>query len=141
VEPSPRHRARELALQGLYALECGQGVASDIIEDVISGNDLSEKSLRFARDLFTLVSENTEWADAQIVRLAENWDLRRIATIDRTILHMALVELDKTPDIPVKVVINEAIELAKTFSTSQSFSFINGILDRFVKDMEGGESG
>jgi len=140
VEQSPRHRARELALQGLYALESGQEEASEIIDHVIANDDLSEKTLSFARDLFTLVTANTQWADDQIVRLAENWDLRRIATIDRTILRMAIVELKKMPDIPVKVVINEAIELAKTFSTSQSFSFINGILDRFAKDMESAES-
>ena len=140
MDKSPRHRARELALQGLYALESGQEEASEIIEHVIESEELSEKSVQFARDLFNLVAANTAWADDQIARLAENWDLRRIATIDRTILRMALVELEKAPDVPVKVVINEAIELAKTFSTSQSFGFINGILDQFVKDMESAES-
>ena len=140
MQKSPRHQARELALQGLYALESGQEEAMEITEHVIASDDLSEKSLSFARDLFALVRAHTQWADDQIARLAENWDLRRIATIDRTILRMALVELSKTPDVPVKVVINEAIELAKTYSTSQSFSFINGILDRFAKDMESAES-
>lgn len=140
MEQSPRHKARELALQGLYALESGQETESEITEHIIASDDLSEKTLKFARDLFTLVTANTQWADEQIARLAENWDLRRIATIDRTILRMALVELSKMPDVPVKVVINEAIELAKTFSTRQSFSFINGILDSFAKSMESAES-
>jgi N utilization substance protein B len=82
------------------------------------------------------VWKQKDWADGIIAKLAENWDVERIAVIDRIILQMALVEMKSMPDIPIKVAINEAIELGKKFSTRQSSAFINGILDRYVKDAE-----
>ncbi len=133
-ETSPRHRARELALQALYALECGDDEAENIREHVIADEALSKKGHEYARFLFDCVIEGTEWADEIISSHAANWKLERIAVIDRNILRLALVELDKSPDVPVRVVINEAIELAKTFSTEQSFGFVNGILDNYVKE-------
>ncbi|RKX21323.1 MAG: transcription antitermination factor NusB [Candidatus Zixiibacteriota bacterium] len=133
---SPRRIARELALKGLYAFETGQVEVDEIIENIIVDDTLSEKNIKFAKSIFQLVNDNRVWADEQITALADNWDLERIAIIDLIILRIGLIELEKMPDIPVKVVLNEAIELAKTFSTSKSFSFINGILDKFVQIME-----
>ena len=80
-----------------------------------------------------MVRGNAEKADEYIAGLAENWHLERIAAIDRNILRMAITELEMIPDTPVKVVLNEAIELAKKFSTIESSKFVNGILDNFVK--------
>ena len=101
---------------------------------MIADDELSKKGHEYARFLFDAVIDRTEWADEIISSHASNWKLERIAVIDRNILRLALVELDKSPDVPVRVVINEAIELAKTFSTEQSYGFVNGILDQYVKE-------
>lgn len=133
---SPRHRARELVLQGLYALRYNEKNQDEILEDVLTGENLSGNNVEFARTLYTKVIENSQQADREIAVLAKNWELERIALIDRIILQMALVELMYIPDIPEKVVLNEAIELAKTFSTNDSSAFVNGILDNYLKNSE-----
>ena len=120
-------------LKGLYAQDAGNADADQIIETIITDESLSSETLQFARDLFSLIGENRHWADDVIASLAENWDVERLAKIDRSILRMALVELKERPEVPVRVVLNEAIELAKTYSTAESSAFINGILDAFVK--------
>ena len=131
---SPRHRARELVLQGLYALKYNEKNQDEILEDVLTDEKLSKKNIEFARTLYSKVIEHSHQADREIARLAENWELERIALIDRIILQMALVELMFIPDVPEKVVLNEAIELAKTFSTNDSSAFVNGILDNYLKN-------
>lgn len=128
-----RHRARELALKGLYALEIGEAGAEKIVESVIVDEDADESQLEFARSLFEIVRDERKWADETITNLATNWDIGRMAVIDLIIMRMAISQLKQMPDIPVKVVINEAIELAKEYSTAESSAFINGILDSFVK--------
>lgn len=133
---SPRHLARELVLKRLYAAEIGEIDPDQILVTIGDDGVLSERHLAFAREYFLAVWKQKDWADGIIAKIAENWDVDRIAVIDRIILQMALVELKSMPDIPIKVAINEAIELGKKFSTRQSSAFINGILDRYVKDAE-----
>ena len=82
------------------------------------------------------ITNNKDWADKIISGLAKNWDIKRIAELDLIILRMAMVELKLMPDIPEKVVLNEAIELAKKYSTEESPSFVNGILDNFLKNID-----
>ena len=135
-EESPRRLARELVLKRLYAAEVGEITPDDVLKDVVEEKSLGKKNLEFAREFFLLVQGKGEWADGIIGRLSENWDVERIAAIDRIIIRMALVELAMMPDVPVKVVINEAIELGKKYSTGGSSSFINGILDRFASETE-----
>jgi len=130
---SSRHLARELVLQGLYALESEGGGREAILADIIEDKRLSARHQNFARELFSLIVERRSWADEHIEALATNWRIERIARIDRIIMRMAMVELCEMVDVPVKVVLNEALELAKTFSTAQSSRFINGILDQFLK--------
>ena len=136
MKTSPRHRARELVLQGLYALKYNEKNQDEILDDILTGEDLSKKNIEFAKNLYLKVIENSQQADREIVKLAENWELERIALIDRIILQIAIVELMYMPDIPEKVVLNEAIELAKTYSTNESSAFVNGILDNFLKKSE-----
>ncbi|MBD3257636.1 transcription antitermination factor NusB [candidate division GN15 bacterium] len=136
---SPRHHARELVLQALYALESADGSdglsADTVLREILDNNgDLTDKARAFAELLFQKVIEGTASADEIIARLARNWELGRIAMIDRIVLRMAITEMRTMVDVPVKVVLNEAIELAKTFSTAQSAAFVNGILDSFVKE-------
>lgn len=129
-----RHRAREIVLQALYAMEMSGESKSDSLSDFSNDDKLSEETLRFALELYHLVRGNSEWAAREITKLSEHWRIERIATVDRLIIQMAIVELDKCPDVPVRVVLNEAIELAKSFSTGDSSSFVNGILDKFVRN-------
>jgi transcription antitermination protein NusB len=136
MAPSPRHRARELVLQGLYAQEIGEIPPEEVVDKVIVDDDLSKETLDYARLLYEKVRLNSTWADAAITRLATNWDLNRIAVVDRIILRLAMTEIKEEPDVPVKVVLNEAIELAKSFSTAESSSFINGVLDSFAKNSD-----
>jgi len=124
-------------LQALYACECGDVTEpAEDFSNVTGDEQLPRKVAEYAHHLVDLVRENREWADSQISRLARNWTLGRIAAVDRHILRMAMVELEHMPDVPVKVVLNEAIELAKMFSTGESSAFVNGILDNFVKQMK-----
>jgi len=132
---SSRSRARELVLQGLYAIEVGENSSEDVFADIIDEGDLDGRTREFAHALFEQVRGNRQWSDQAITELAHNWKLERIAVVDRIILSMAMTELKVMPEVPVKVVLNEAIELAKLFSTAESSAFINGILDAFVKNL------
>lgn len=139
LSDSPRRRARELVLHGLYASELQENDPQEVMLRVINEARLNGKNLTYARTLYSRTREHAEWADQQITRLAKNWRIERFAEMDLLILRMALVEIREMPDVPVKVVINEAIELAKKYSTAESASFINGILDSYVKQMEASE--
>lgn len=130
---SSRHRARENVLKALYAFEQGEQTADELVASIIGGGRLKENDLKFASDLFRKVVENIDSIDEHITSLATNWKLDRLAIVDKNILRIAMCEVEFMPDIPIKVAINEAIELAKKFSTNQSASFVNGILDRVMQ--------
>ncbi|UCE23980.1 MAG: transcription antitermination factor NusB [Candidatus Zixiibacteriota bacterium] len=136
MKESPRTLARELVLQSLYAFDHGRSEPEEAYGEISREHELDEKNLAFGRNLLQLVISNRRDADQHVARLAENWNLDRIAAIDLNILRMAITELDMVPDTPVKVVLNEAIELAKKFSTIESSKFVNGILDKYVKQRE-----
>jgi len=131
---SKRSQARDLVLQGLYAAEVGETEGPDVFEEIVEGAELGDSALEFARSLFDQVRQERAWADQIISGLAHNWKLERIAIIDQIVLRMAMTELKVMPDTPIKVVLNEAIELAKRYSTAESSRFVNGILDSFVKN-------
>jgi transcription antitermination protein NusB len=140
MNKSPRSRARELVLQGLYALEIGGGEPDEIATRVVVDEDLDLTSINFARHLFHEVLKGREWTDQTISSLALNWRLDRIAVIDQIVLRMAMTELRVMPDVPAKVVLNEAIELVKQYSTAESSAFVNGILDSFLKNETGSQT-
>ncbi len=129
-----RHDARQCALQVLYAIEVGRQEPKAVFDDLVhKGQD---RHLAFARRLVSLAHKNRQAMDDHIAARAEHWDLDRIALLDRLILRLALCELLYVEDVPPKVSINEAIDLAKAFSTDQSGRFVNGILDAFFNDHE-----
>ncbi|HXW00339.1 MAG TPA: transcription antitermination factor NusB [Anaerolineae bacterium] len=130
-----RHKARELVLKSLYAMDCGTADAGQAFKELAGKSSLTERHLKFAAELFDHCQNNSGWADENISKLAKNWRLDRINYIDRNILRMAMIELNFMPDAPVKVVMNEAIELAKKYSTFESSGFVNGILDSFSKSL------
>jgi N utilization substance protein B len=84
----------------------------------------------FAVDLFKGVCENREKIDSLIKQYAKNWELERMAVVDRNIIRLAAYEIMATPDIPISVIIDEAVEISKKYSTKDSSKFVNGILDK-----------
>ncbi len=137
---SARRRAREHVLKALYALELGEQSVEEIAESIIAKGGVDKKNLPFANDLYKQASDNVEKIDVYIEKLAVNWEIDRIAIVDKNILRMAITEVWFMPDIPIKVAINEAIELAKKYSTLESASFVNGILDKVMRDQERADS-
>jgi len=125
-----RTRARELALQALYQLDLRGEDFLEEIEGFIRDEESDPSSTDFARRLVAGVVEQRDTLDAIIREVAQNWDIARMAVIDRNVLRLASFEIVHCEDIPPKVSINEAIELGKRYSTQNSGGFINGILDR-----------
>lgn len=132
-----RTRARELALQMLYALELRGAEALEELDAFLqhhtrgAGDEHGQNDMvAYARRLVLGAWERRQDLNDWIEHIAENWRLERMAHVDRNVLRLAIYELLYETDVPFKVVINEAIELAKRFSTSQSGAFVNGILDR-----------
>ena len=131
-----RTRARELALQQLYAEDVrADGDQVDVDEFLRLQTDDDEIYL-FALGLVHGTNRHEREIDAEIKRCARNWHLSRLAAIDRNVLRMGVYELRFRPDIPPQVTLNESIELAKRFSTAKSGGFVNGVLDRIRQDAD-----
>jgi len=130
-----RRKARELALQRLYAHEISGNPLGRILDE-LSDNFKGDPDIEaFAKALLRRAIENKIELDQDIETLIKNWDFSRIALVDRLILRLANCELLYFGEIPPKVTINEAIELAKDFSTAKSGRFVNGILDSLLKKL------
>jgi N utilization substance protein B len=132
---SGRRRARELALQACYAHELSGNPPEQILGEVILNQDEPGAVLEFAGTLFRRTVAKISHFDMMIRRKAVNWEFNRIAIMDKLILRLALCEFLDFPDIPPKVTIDEAIEVAKKFSTEKSGRFVNGILDAVLIDL------
>ena len=129
-----RSRGREVALQVLYQVEQNPGISPDEILRFIERRLLKDRKLcEFTEALTAGVKEHQTALDAMISKVAENWRLDRMAAIDRNILRLGAYEMLHCPEVPAKVAINEALELAKRYSTAQSSRFVNGILDRVLQ--------
>lgn len=133
-----RRLIREKVLQVLYAYELnGEGLT--VLMNGILSDIPNEAEVTFAKQLINKVAANKNILDQEIQSRVENWEMDRIALIDRLLLRMGISEIYYFPDIPPKVSINEVIEIAKDYSTSNSGKFINGILDAILSEMK--ESG
>ena len=131
---SIRHKSREYALQMLFQWEMGKQDPSRI-EDGFWSNARAQKSTReFANQLFENAAARAAELDPIISTHAQNWRIERMSAIDRAILRLAICEL-RTMGTPPKVVLNEAVELAKKFSSAEAAPFINGILDAAMKSI------
>jgi N utilization substance protein B len=142
-----RRRAREFALQILYQLDVQEQLSDEQALGMFWRNfaataeaegamaaDLGEIQ-PFAEKLVRGVRENLTELDAQIQGASKNWRLERMARVDRNLLRLALYELKHLDDVPAKVAINEAIEIAKRYGTNESSAFVNGILDRCREEL------
>jgi len=125
-----RSKARQLALELVYQLDLGERPFDQEAQDYLAERSHQPEVLEFASGLAQGCWQHREEIDRTIANLAEHWELSRIATIDRNILRLGAYELIYRDDIPRKVSINEAVELAKRYSTGDSGAFVNGILDK-----------
>jgi N utilization substance protein B len=131
-----RRKARELVLKALYCWEISKGKSEEIYNDLLSKTELDPPSKLFSADLFKKTVQNQKEIDAIIRENVQHWDFSRIAVVDKNILRMGICELLYLDDIPVKVSIDEAIELAKKYSSEDSGSFVNGVLDAIAKKIK-----
>jgi N utilization substance protein B len=130
-----RRKAREYALRALFQREFS-GAAGELLSDDRPSDDQSEKreTEKFADSLVRGTVDNMAQIDAVIQEAAEHWEMERMAAVDRNILRFAVYEILYRSDIPSAVTINEALEIAKKYSSLESVAFINGLLDRIAKE-------
>lgn len=136
MNKNDKRNARIFALKMAYAYEMTKNndSLSDNINIESESNDFSEEILNYGKELVDIYIENVQEFDKQIVSKSSNWDISRIAFIDRIIIRLALSEMFYIDHVPEKVSIVEAVEIAKLYSTDDSSSFINGILDSIYNE-------
>jgi len=130
-----RRTARECALQMLYEHDVGKHAPETILETFWEMNEQPEKVQEFASALFRGTIQRLKEIDRLIQSHTKNWRLTRMAAVDRNVLRLAVFELISDVKTPDTVVINEALEIAKKFSTNESAQFVNGILDSIKNDL------
>ena len=123
-----RRKARALVLQALYEVDTAGHEVEGVVNRLLARGGLSEGNTDFVRGLVSSVIQNKERIDLNIKSLAPAWPLEQIPVVDRNILRLAIFEILLDNKVPVKVAINEAVELAKTFGSGSSPKFVNGVL-------------
>ena len=140
VDNSGRTRAREAALQMMYQMEIGRASAHEAIVTYWpvhdAGDSLDEPLREFANRLVRGTMERLPEIDGIITAHAQNWRLERMVVIDRIVLRLAVYELLAERETPARVVINEGIELARTYSGDEAVPFVNGVLDSVRKELQ-----
>ena len=129
----PRRLAREGILSALYALELTGETREKVLDDLFERNSYDGESKAFITELYGNIVDNKIWAEQLISDNLDNWKLERVAKLDQLIMRIAVNEIYFTDDVPPKVSISEAIEIAKLYSTEDSSSFVNGVLDAIYK--------
>ena len=136
LTPKQKRQARIITLQAIYAHEFNGSDLDDTCEFMLDeGNPPIENVIKYGKQLSNLIFQHAVKIDKLIKNRSKNWDIDRITLIDKLILRMALVEMIYMDEIPPKVSISEGVEIAKQFSTEDSSSFINGILDAVYNEM------
>lgn len=131
-----RRKAREAVLECLYTYEIrGDATIDEIFPYSSERNELDHDGSQFALALLKKTIDNLNELDSIIGKHIDNWDLQRLATVDKNILRLGLAELRYFSEIPRKVTIDEAIELAKIYGSADSGRFVNGVLDALSKDL------
>ena len=123
-----RRKARALALQALYEVDSAGHEVEEVVTHLLAGGRLSAENGAFVRELVSGVIQNKEKIDLNIQNFAPAWPIEQIPVVDRNILRLAIFEILLDNKVPVKVAINEAVELAKTFGGDNSSRFVNGVL-------------
>lgn len=132
---SRRHEGRLLAVQFLFQRDFNTGELERALADFFETRKVSPKTRQFTLDLIQGVEQHLGELDEKLAAYAENWDLKRMAGVDRNVMRVALFEMLHRPEIPPVVSINEAVEISKQFNGLESGRFVNGLLDRARKDI------
>ena len=135
-EKHPRHYGREAVFQALYSVHISQENTAKILDDIQGRYDFDDDTKQYVNNLFLKTIENKKFIVETISKYLENWEWSRVALLDQLILKMATAELFYIDDVPPKVTIAEAIEIAHQYSTSDSSAFVNGILDTIYKEQK-----
>lgn len=131
-----RRQVREKVLQALYAYELSHEPIDFIFENIVVSLKKEEGAFELAKELILKVIETSDELDALINGRVANWEFNRLAILDKIILRICICELLYFDDIPPKVSINEAIEIARRYSTEKSDKFVNGVLDSVLDDLK-----
>ena len=134
VNLHPRRAARQCVLEALFAYQFSKNERKGIINQLVNKNPELKDHYNFIESLFDIVFTKMDWTEQLIKAHLENWELDRVANIDKILLKMGICEIYYISDIPPKVTITEMVEIAKIYSTDESPIFINGILDAVFKD-------
>ncbi|EKN3971540.1 transcription antitermination factor NusB [Yersinia enterocolitica] len=129
MKPAARRRARECAVQALYSWQLSKNDIADVELQFLSEQDVKDVDIAYFRELLSGVAVNAASLDALMAPVLSR-QLEELGPVERAVLRIALFELSKRDDVPYKVAINEAIELAKTFGAADSHKFVNGVLDK-----------
>ena len=132
MKPSPRRKARELAVQAVYSWQLSQNSISDVETNFITDNAKRRFDIEYFQLLLKGVASNLSELDLAISPHVDR-PLEDVDHVEKSILRVAIFELSECKEVPYKVVINEAIELAKSFGADDSHKFVNGVLDKAVK--------
>lgn len=132
MKPSPRRKARELAFQAVFSWQISQNSVNDVEVNFLTDNSKRRFDIEYFQQLFRGVTSNVEELDLAISPHVDR-PLDDIDHVEKAILRVAVFELSDCQDVPYRVVINEAIELAKSFAADDSHKFVNGVLDKAVK--------
>jgi len=132
VKPSPRRKARELAVQAVYSWQLSENAVSEIESNFLVDNSSRRFDISFFQQLFRGVTASVSDLDETITPHVDR-PLEDVDHVEKAVLRVAIFELKECLDVPYKVVINEAIELAKSFAADDSHKFVNGVLDKAVK--------
>ncbi len=137
-----RRKSRELALQTLYAFEMGADEHTLRLLDTIAGNQFaSQETKQYARRIIEHTERSWERIDELLARHAKNWNLKRMAAIERNVLRLAVTELVFIKEVPYKVIIDEAVEIAKMYGSPESGKFVNGVIDAIYKELSAKSQG
>jgi N utilization substance protein B len=135
---SSRKHLREIILKGLFQMDLGIQPLESMLEYFLPEFELDEPERDFVSGFLSGIASERAALDALILQHMPNWDMERMASVDRNVLRMGAFELLRRPETPIKVAINEAIELSKLYGTEESGRFVNGILDQIAKNLPSG---
>jgi N utilization substance protein B len=131
-----RRRGREAALKILYGMDINPCPSEEVYSRVLDCEQIPRNSVQFVMELVAGTLQRIDVIDGLIEKASIKWEIQRMAAVDRNVLRLAVSELTGDSGIPVRVVIDEAIELAKKYGGEESGIFVNGILDRIRLDLE-----
>ncbi|HEX7879653.1 MAG TPA: transcription antitermination factor NusB [Candidatus Eisenbacteria bacterium] len=129
----PRRRSRIAAMRALFQMQVVEDPIEPVVAAMRSDAELSEDIASYGAHLVTLFHLNHDEVDKAIAEALDRWELKRVAQVDRAVLRIAATELLYVQDVPAKVAIDEAIEIAGRYGSNQSGAFVNGVLDRLAR--------